>query len=69
MLKKNDTNLKKKNVFFKTVVGTFCAICAVTSYPCFHLVFNYGALMDSMMDSSFQIDEKFTKFAYWVPDR
>ena len=35
--KKNNSNLKKKNflVFFKTIVGTFYATCAVTGYPCF----------------------------------
>ena len=33
---KNDTNLKKKTfkIFFKTMVGTICAICTVTGFPC-----------------------------------
>ena len=29
------TLIEKKNVFFMTMVGTFCATCTVTFYPCF----------------------------------
>ena len=36
---KNDTNLKKKIVFFKSVVGRLCATCTETGYPCFICVF------------------------------
>ena len=32
--RKKNTNLKKKIVFFKTMVGTFCATCTVIDHPC-----------------------------------
>ena len=35
MQKKNDNNLKKMVcIFFKTVIGTFCATCTITGYSC-----------------------------------
>ena len=34
-----EKKLKKKQVFFKTMVVTFCAICKVSGYPCFQFMY------------------------------
>ena len=51
--KKNEYNLKKKNVFFcifKTMVEAVCATCIVTGYPCcsfdFEMSFEKGVLIN-----------------------
>ena len=31
-------------VFFKTMVGIFCATCTVTGYYCFHVIWSPGSI-------------------------